>query len=252
MNKYKKNLRQKGFVFLKFDKNIKEFVVNVNKIVEPYLKKIYSTKIKNENYSKIIFQIQQKINKKFSTKYFFIKNKILFRTIFKDNKFAIQHYFYFRAVKPLREDDAGPVNFHRESFQGPDFYKHCFNLWIPLKNHSKQNALQYYPFSHKLKRHVDFDFVEKWTQIKKNSYSHKIGSLYKEKILKFRKQAYPKRLYKKKHAILFSGELMHGNATNLTNKIRMSLDMRFMLKKYMKKNPVQGATGRKYFKTISL
>jgi ectoine hydroxylase-related dioxygenase (phytanoyl-CoA dioxygenase family) len=88
--------------------------------------------------------------------------------------------------------------------------------------------------------------------VRKGSYSHKIGSLYKEKILTFTKKVNPKRLYKKNHAILFSGELIHGNATNMTNKVRMSLDMRFMLKKFMKKNPIQTANKKKYFQEIAL
>ena len=155
-------------------------------------------------------------------------------------------------MKPKKKKDLNPVNFHRETFQGPKFYKNCFNLWIPIKNCSSKNALKYYPNSHKFKMNKDFNFTEKFTTVKKGSYSHKIGSLYKEKILKFSKNIYPKRLFKKDHIILFSGELIHGNATNLTNKIRMSLDMRFMLKKHMKKNPIQGATKKKYFKIIRL
>lgn len=249
---YEKKLKHEGFVFLRFDKNIKNYVWEANKIIEPYLKKIYSSKLKSNNYAKLIFKIQTEINKKLSPEFFFKKNKQIFKKIFKNNKFSIQHYFYFRSVKPIGKKNSGPVNFHRETFQGPDFYKHCFNLWIPLKNCSKKNALQYFPLSHRFKRYKDFDFVEKLTKIKKGSYSHKIGSLYKEKILRFSKIQTPKRLYKKNHVLLFSGELLHGNATNLTKKIRMSLDMRFMLKRFMKENPIQSATKEKYFKQVTL
>jgi len=245
-------LNRNGFIFINFNKNIKDYVYEINKIIEPHFKKIYSNKLKKENYAKLIFQIQTKINKKFSPVFFFKKNNQLFKKIFKNNKFSIQHYFYFRAVKPFKKQDTGPVNFHRETFQGPDFYKHCFNLWIPLRDCSKKNALQYFPSSHKFKKNKDFDFTEKWTKVKKGSYSHKIGSLYKEKILNFKKKIHPIRLFKKNHAILFSGELIHGNATNMTRKIRMSLDMRFMLKKFMKKNPIQTATNKKYFQQIKL
>ena len=245
-------IKRNGFVFINFNKEIKSYVYKINKIVKPYLKYLYSDKLKNENYAKLVFRIQTEINKKFSTEFFFKKNSLLFKKIFCNNKFALQHYFYFRAVKPLKSKDLGPINFHRETFQGPNFYKHCFNLWIPIRDCSKKNAIQYYPYSHRFKKNKDFNFVEKWTKIQRGSYSHKIGSLYKEKLINFKKEIYPKRLYKKNHVILFSGELIHGNATNLTNKIRMSLDMRFMLKKFMKKNPIQNATKKKYFQEVTL
>jgi ectoine hydroxylase-related dioxygenase (phytanoyl-CoA dioxygenase family) len=245
-------LKKNGFVFLSFNKNIKNYVYEINKIIETYSKKIYSDKLKKENYAKLIFQIQTKINNKFSSEFFFKKNSQLLKKIFKDTRFSIQHYFYLRAVKPLKKEDLSPVNFHRETFQGPNFYKHCFNLWIPIRDCSKKNAIQYFPYSHKFKKKKDFTFVEKWTKIKKGSYSHKIGSLYKEKVLNFTKELRPKRLYKKNHAILFSGELIHGNATNMTNKIRISLDMRFMLKKFMKKNPIQSANKKRYFRQITI
>mgnify|MGYP001180430788 FL=1 len=245
-------LKKDGFVYLNFNKDIKNYVHEINKLIEPYFKKINFDKLKKENYSKLIFEIQSKINKTFPPEFFFNKNKKLFKKIFKNNEFAIQHYFYFRAVKPSIKKDSNSVNFHRETFQGSDFYKHCFNLWIPLIDCSKKNAVQYFPYSHKFKKYLDFDYTENWTKVRKGSYSHKIGSLYKEKILTFTKKVNPKRLYKKNHVILFSGELIHGNATNMTNKVRMSLDMRFMLKKFMKKNPIQTANKKKYFQEIAL
>ena len=61
-----------------------------------------------------------------------------------------------------------------------------------------------------------------------------------------------KRLFKKNNFIIFSGEIIHGNATNYTKKIRMSLDARFMLKKRMLNNHKQGATGKNYFKIIKV
>ena len=138
-------LKKNGFVFLNFNKNIKNYVYEINKIIETYSKKIYSDKLKKENYAKLIFQIQTKINNKFSSEYFFKKNNQLLKKIFKDTRFSIQHYFYLRVVKPLKKEDLSPVNFHRETFQGPNFYKHCFNLWIPIRDCSKKNAIQYFP-----------------------------------------------------------------------------------------------------------
>jgi hypothetical protein len=64
-------LKKNGFVFLSFNKNIKNYVYEINKIIETYSKKIYSDKLKKENYAKLIFQIQTKLNNKFSSEYFF-------------------------------------------------------------------------------------------------------------------------------------------------------------------------------------
>ena len=64
-------LKKDGFVYLNFNKDIKNYVHEINKLIEPYFKKINSDKLKKENYSKLIFEIQSKINKTFPPEFFF-------------------------------------------------------------------------------------------------------------------------------------------------------------------------------------
>lgn len=86
-------LKKNGFVFLSFNKNIKNYVYKINKIIDTFSKKIYSNKLKKENFAKLIFQIQKEINTNFSTEYFFKKNNQLFKKIFKDTSFQFNIIF---------------------------------------------------------------------------------------------------------------------------------------------------------------
>ena len=104
--------------------------------------------------------------------------------------------------------------------------------------------------SHKFKIKKDFDITDKKTNIKKRSSSHKIGYLYNEKQIRLKKKIKPLRLYKKNCMIIFSGELMHGNGINLTKKVRISLDEKFIKKKHVKVNAKQSSSGKKYFKDL--
>ena len=239
----------KGVLFVKIQKELSKFIENVNQIIYENLDKkgIDLNKLKKNEYDKCIYKIQEKINLKYGTAYFFKNHRFLFESIFKKSKFYIQPYFYLRAIKPSNKKNPPPVNFHRESFFGPDFYKHLLNLWIPIKNYQLNNSMYYYPSSHLYERYKDFDILNKKTLIKKKSYAHKTGFSYEDKVISFKKKINPKRLYKKNHIIFFSGQTLHGNAINLTKKIRMSLDMRFILSTNLVKNPIQSATGKKFF-----
>lgn len=246
-----KSFEINGFKYVKFNNQTEKFIEEICRLISMNFNENIS---KKEKYAAHVLKIQRLINKKFDPESFFKLNKKIFKKLFNYNKFAIQHYFYFRAVKPSKysKEIIKPVNYHRETFQGPKFFKNCINLWIPLKNCSKLNSLNYYPQSHKLKLNKDFKYREKITKVKKYSSAHKNGSLYKEKILTFNKKIKTKKLFRKNNMILFSGELIHGNAINKSKKVRMSLDIRFMLKKHMKFNPIQSATNKKYFEIISI
>ena len=113
-----------------------------------------------------------------------------------------------------------------------------------------KNAMKYVK-SHLFKKNKEINFSPRNTNIIKGSTENKIGHLYKDEKL-ILKKGWNIWLYKKEHFILFYGDLIHGNAKNLTNKTRISLDLRFLFKKHMKYNPVQGITKKKYFKVINI
>lgn len=256
INNHLQNLKKNGFLFIKFNQECKKFVEGINNTIQNYSKinKINFNKIDSKNLSEHNLILQNKINKKYNPLRFFRINKFFLKSLFQNNKFSIQSYFYLRMVLPKKKQKKYlPISLHREAFYGPRFYKYLNNIWIPIKNCKKNNAVKYIKNSHKFTRHNEFDFKIKKTNILKGSAENKIGLLYKHRILNFKKKYKNQRLFKNdKNFILFSGNLIHGNGNNLSNKIRISIDLRFMVTEHMKFNPVQGATKNKYFKLIKI
>lgn len=251
MDTFKKN----GFIFIRINKDIKLIVNKINKLILNYKKenRINFEKIKNDDLSKHTLILQNKVNKILSTKKFFEINKNTFKYFFKEEKYAIQTYFYLRITQPNKNNPKyKPIDFHRETFQGPAFFKHIMNIWIPIKNCEKNNAMKYIKNSHLFKRAIDFNFKIRSTNVKKGSVENKIGLLYKDRKIEFKNKVQVSRLFKKNNFILFYGDLIHGSAKNNTNRTRISIDLRFMLKKNMKFNPIQGSTKKKYFKIVRL
>ena len=73
------------------------------------------------------------------------------------------------------------------------------NIWIPIKNCEKNNAMKYIKNSHLFKRAIDFNFKIRSTNVKKGSVENKIGLLYTriEKLnlrTKYRFQDYLKKI----------------------------------------------------------
>lgn len=245
MNSKLKSLKSNGVVFVKFnDENISD-IKDIQSIIDTELKG-YQKKFS----SRKILEIQKKINKKLNPLIFLNNNRKLFREIFGKEKISIQHYFYLRAIKTKNKyhNSQNSINFHRESHNSKNnLLKKVFNLWIPIKNCNIKNSIKYYPYSHKLKEKIDFKITEHKTKIKKKSIKHKLGFLYKEKRFIFKENLKPKKLFKKNHFIIFSGELIHGAGDNNFNKTRFSIDARFILSKNLKYNMTQSVTNKKYF-----
>lgn len=248
-------LKKNGFIFFRINRDIKLIINKINKIIINYKKKnkINFEKIKSDDLSKHTFILQNKINKILSPKKFFEINRKTFKHVFKEENYSVQTYFYLRITQPHKNNPKyKPINFHRETFQGPAFFKHIMNIWIPIKNCEKSNSIKYIKGSHLFKKLIDFNFKIRKTNVKKGSVENKIGLLYKDRKIEFRNKVQELRLFKKNNFILFYGDLIHGSAKNTTNRTRFSIDLRFMIKKNMKYNPIQGVTKKKYFKIVRL
>ena len=77
-----------------------------------------------------------------------------------------------------------PVSY-RESFHGPSFFKHIYNLWIPIENCSSKTQLNIFQI---VKMKINKDFKIKYsTDVKKLSFAHKTGNLYLERKINFKK-----------------------------------------------------------------
>jgi hypothetical protein len=59
---------------------------------------------------------------------------------------SAQRITYLRAVRPAVHVGEDNVGFHRESFFSPDLAR-AFNIWVPLRGVTPENALQYVPES---------------------------------------------------------------------------------------------------------
>jgi len=253
--KLSKDLKENGYIFVPINKLNKIFILKINTIIQKYLtkKKINLLKLNEKIFSQHIFRLQNEINKQIDIEEFFKNNKNIFEKILKSKKISTQYYFYLRCFKPNKNSkNYKPISLHRETFQGPEFFKHIYNLWIPILNCSKSNALKFVENSHNFKSGKDFEIAIRSTNIKKKSFAHKTGLLYQDRKLNFNKEVNYKMLFKKNNFVIFSGQLIHGNAKNYFNKIRFSIDLRFMKKKNMKFNPVQGSSGKKYFKLLKI
>ncbi len=248
-------LKKNGFIFFKINKDTKLLINKINKLIGNYKKEnqINFEKIESDKLSRHTLLLQNKINRIVSPKKFFETNKKNFKEFFKEEKFSIQSYFYLRITQPHKNNPKyKPIDFHRETFQGPTFYKYIMNIWIPIKNCEKNNSIRFIKNSHLFKKFIDFNFKIRKTNVRKGSVENKIGLLYKDRKILFRNKVQISRLFKKDNFILFYGDLIHGGAKNITNRSRISIDLRFMIKKNMKFNPIQGVTKKKYFKIIKL
>ncbi len=248
-------IKEKGFKYIENDKeNITSFISDVEKIIiKNFKSKNNYNNLSFNNFNKIVYKTQSEINKKYNPINFAKRFPNIFKKELSSNKFYFQHYFYLRATRPANKvKGSQSINFHRETFQGPKWFKNIYNLWIPIKNCSINNSLEYYPKSHKFVLNKDFFIQEVNLPIKKKSYSHKVGNLYREKKINFKKNISAKKLFKKNKSVLFSGELIHGNVINNTRKIRFSLDARLIVKKFFKRHIVQGSNNKPYFKAVVL
>ena len=248
-------LKKNGFKYIENKKeNIISFINDIEKIIDKnFDPKKNLNSLSFDNFNKLIFKTQNEINRKHHPINFAKRFPNIFKRELSSDKFYFQHYFYLRATRPANKvKGKQSINFHRETFQGPKWFKNIFNLWIPIKNCSINNSLEYYPKSHKFILNKDFSIEEIDLPIKKRSYSHKVGNLYREKKINFKKNISPKKLFKKGKTILFSGELIHGNVINKANKIRFSLDARLILQKNFKRHIIQGSNNKAYFKKVIL
>ena len=109
------------------------------------------------------------------------------------------------------------------------FIKSSVNVWVPIMNVSKLNSLKYIPKSHKIRDNKikRKKYTLSKNKIKKLSPEHKLGYVYapkkiisgvnlnKEKTFNFKKNQF----------VSFSAMLVHGNAKNLSKKIRFAYNI---------------------------
>lgn len=242
-----KKTKQRDLFSIKINKNIAKYIGDINSIIDSQIPK--TKKIKNKDLAKYVYKCQKEINLK-------KKKLIIFKLIkkelikeFKSSKFVVSDFIlrYVRKEKFLK-----PIILHQEKFYGDESWDNIYNLWIPIRNNFKSNSINYIKNSDKFILNRDFIIKEKKTKYKKKSYPHKIGLLYNEKKIHFLKKVKLEKLFEKDKIMIFDGNLIHGNGVNNHKLPRISLDLRFMLKKHLKNNRISNSTGKKYFSYINL
>ena len=208
-----------------------------------------------DNYRKKVLEVQnQLINSGYPNK--IAKQVLNYLQTYQNNKeILVQANVYLRASRPAKffEQEAESIGFHREYFYGPGM-EYSTNIWVPIRGVSKDNSLRYIPKSHEIP--IDEVVVKKEPDkyTKRYSPGHSLGFQYS-----------PKKIVggvnlnnvetlncEEGNFAIFSGNLVHGSASNNGDKIRFSIDFRIINKEYayLTKKEHISAGNKPYFAEI--
>jgi hypothetical protein len=185
-----------------------------------------------KDYRKIVLDAQNLLNEKNTINLICRSIKTDLTEYLKTDSFLVQSNLYLRASRQTKFQISESVGWHRESFYGSNMEK-SVNVWTPLKGVTKNNTLRYIPNSHKIRDSKIKTLKVNSKDTKKFSMGHKIGLVYSPKIIKNGVDLSTSRsmIVKRNYSAIFSGNLIHGSALNLSNKIRFSIDFRVLRKK---------------------
>ena len=222
------NFKKNGFVIKKIkDKNILKKLKSIVK-KHFYRSSDYYQKLSRSDLSKIALKCQKEIDKLNIMKRFHKSEKSFFKRLVDNDEILYSSGGYLRAVRPLKTTNIKEnLDWHRETFYSTrKFINYAINVWIPILNVKKKNALKYIPKSHlipdnKIKRRK---YIEKINPIKKFSSEHKLGFVYApKKILSgINLKKEQKFNTKENQFVSFSALLVHGNGKNESKDIRFA------------------------------
>ena len=170
-----------------------------------------------------------------------------------DEPIAAQTNCYLRVTRP-KPGTQEEIGFHRETFYGPAMMQYSYNVWIPVKNVVEENSLSYVPMSHLIpEEDIRTESVsESESGVRRYSDGHRIGLLYSPKRIvggvaldQARRMHVPDGQF-----AVFPGNLIHGNAVNRTDRIRFSIDFRFIATSRVTDNKSHFSSGRPYFEPV--
>ena len=184
------------------------------------------------------------------------KKMLKYLQSYQNNKEILaQANIYLRASRPVKffDKESESIGFHREYFYGSGM-EYSTNVWIPIRGVSKDNSLRYIPRSQEIP--IDEVKVSKETDkyTKRFSSGHSLGFQYS-----------PKKIVggvdlnnietltcEEGNFAIFSGNLVHGSASNKGDKIRFSIDFRIINKEYahLTKKEHISAGNKPYFAEI--
>ena len=175
--------------------------------------------------------------------------EVLSRALASDS-IAHQSNVYLRAARP-KSGIQEAIGLHRESFYGPQEVRHCWNIWVPIQGVTDQNGLTFIPGSTTIPTEaMELESIsERDSGVTRFSDGHKIGLLYSPKRIVSGIDRTAARVMQvgPLEFALFSGELIHGNATNSGSEIRYSLDFRVIAAGNVTANKAHFSSGGDYF-----
>ena len=164
--------------------------------------------------------------------------------------FMIQSNVYLRASRPKQPTLQESIGFHRESFYGPNMER-AVNVWTPVRGVTETNTLRFVPKSQLIS---DSDIVTEnqgFKYTKRFSDGHKLGFNYDPKVILSGVDLEDHRplLVPQGCSALFSANLIHGAAANVSDCIRFSIDFRVMARKHVRteSKKFHFASGKPYF-----
>ena len=165
-------------------------------------------------------------------------------------EFLVQSNLYFRASRPGMPKHYENIDWHRESFYGPNLEK-SVNIWTPILNVTSKNSLRYIPGSHTIPDDQIITYNEGTSVTSRYSTGHKLGFNYDPKVILHGVDLENAQtlIVPEKSSAIFSGNLIHGAAINLDSEIRFSVDFQVIKKAdYSSKNKtLHFSSGKPYF-----
>ena len=141
----------------------------------------------------------------------------------------IQTNVYLRASRPKMPLGQENINWHREPFYGPNLEK-SVNIWTPISGVVKDNTLRFIPESQNIPSSKIKTRNVGCSHTRRFSTGHKLGFNYDEKqiIAGVDLSTATPMLISNGFSAIFSGNLIHGGATNNTEHIRFSVDFQLI------------------------
>ena len=167
--------------------------------------------------------------------------------------FLVQSNLYLRASRPNMPRHYENIDWHRESFYGPNL-EQSINIWTPIKGVTYKNSLRYIPRSHTIPDDKIITYNEGTSITLRYSTGHKLGFNYDPKVILsgVDLETAQTLMVPEKCSAIFSGNLIHGAAINLDSAIRFSVDFQVIRKAdYSASNKkFHFSSGKPYFTSI--
>ena len=242
---------------VKFIKHKDEsLLINLREVINEFFPNdsTYYSSLSNEDYRLIVHEAQEALNEKDFTRIICLDLQKEILSYIKEESFLIQSNLYLRAVRSVLTQDTESINWHRESFYGPNMEK-SINIWTPIENIDKGNTLNFIPGSQQIPGDEIKIQQEDDRITRKGSTGNKIGFLYAPKkiIVGVDLNSKAPMVVPYHSSSIFPGNLIHGAGRNNATKIRFSVDFRIMpLSAYdpSKSKQIHLASGKSYFEPL--